>query len=75
MLAVKDNMIDYKFYAKHQLLQHHDIICIGWLHRYTGKADCPGLEVYLIARVAKLLKCPTQLAYSTKSIFTGQIQE
>ena len=28
ILAVKDDMIDYKFYAKRQPLQYHGIICI-----------------------------------------------
>ena len=73
MLAVKDDMMDYKFYVKCQPLQYYDIICIRWLHWYIDKADCTGLEAYLIPRVAKLLKHPTQLAYSTKSVFTGEI--
>ena len=56
MMAVKDNMIDFKFYSKRQPLQHHTIECIGWLHWYIDKVDCSALESYLIPRVSKLMK-------------------
>ena len=48
ILAVKDDLIDYKFYTKYQPLQYHEIECIRWLYRYTDKADCIVLESYLI---------------------------
>ena len=56
MMAVKDNIIDFKFYSKRQPLQHYAIECIGWLYRYIDKVDCVVLESYLIPRVSKLMK-------------------
>ena len=58
MLIVKDTLTDYKFYAKHQPLQHYEIVFIGWIHRYTDKANYAGLEAYLTLRVSKLIKRP-----------------
>ena len=71
---VKNTLADYKFYTKHQLLQYHEITCIGWIHCYTNKVDCTGLEAYLTLRVSKLIKQPAQLAYSFKTVFTGLSQ-
>ena len=56
MLVVKDILADYKFYAKRQPLQYHEIECIGWIYCYTDKVDCTGLEAYLTPRVSKLIK-------------------
>ena len=58
MLAVKDTLADYKFYAKCQSLQHHEIACIGWIHCCTNKVDYARLEAYLTPRVSKLINQP-----------------
>ena len=72
MMAVRDAMVENTFYYKRQPLQHHEVACIGWLHRHADKADCKSLVECLIPRVSKLLKRPAKLACSTRGIFTGQ---